>query len=157
MKTKQFRIFDKKQKSLVYFDFEDINQVQFLHKQGHSYIWVEVEGHFLKCPTKIKTENVDRFTGFYSKNKKPVYQGDIIEFKYVVGDQAWENMEEEERKERSKRDGKKFRGTIKKDLDGSTNLTIVTPMEVGTAYFPLSYIEGSKIIGNVYDCASSKK
>jgi uncharacterized phage protein (TIGR01671 family) len=88
--------------------------------------------------------------GTIDKSGKDVYEGDIVEFQYFVGDFAWEFMDEEDREYNSKINRKNFRGVVQKTVH-SNNLEIVTEYEGLRATFPIYYSNGSRVVGNIYE------
>lgn len=60
--------------------------------------------------------DIQRYTGIRAKNRKAIYEGDIIEFKYTVGDFAWEDMDAKERKANSEINGETFTGVVKQKM-----------------------------------------
>lgn len=93
----------------------------------------------------------ERFTGFYDKKKKPICEGDIVKFKYSVGDFAWEYMDEEEIKQQTKMLDKEYTVTVEPQLVEKCNLWLKGKAEIGEIIFPLSYAQNSKIVGNIHE------
>lgn len=86
------------------------------------------------------------------ENGKEIYEGDIIEFKYSVGDFAWEFMDEKEVKRQREMSGKVYTALVSRDALTPVNLNLVVgDNEKIHTIFPLSYALGSKIVGNIWE------
>jgi len=97
---------------------------------------------------------VMRSTGMKDSRKKEIFEGDIIQFKYTVGDFAWEDMDAKERKANSEINGEIFTGVVKQKMIEPCNLEIVceSPLTVGTIFFPIFYAKNSsKVLGNIHE------
>lgn len=91
---------------------------------------------------------VERYTGLRSSNgNKAIYEGDIVKVKYTIGDHAWDDMEEEERKDQLEMSLKYYVGVVKQKMLEPCNLEFVS----GNVYFPLSYVENSELLGNIHE------
>jgi hypothetical protein len=93
---------------------------------------------------------IQRSTGCLSDKGKLIYEGDIIKFKYTVGDFAWEYMKKEERQYQEKMHSKDFVGTIVSDCLTPCNLNIMSNEKYGYMLFPLLYARKSKVVGHIF-------
>ena len=99
---------------------------------------------FVKEPRYI----VQQSTGLKNEGGEDIYEGDIVQFKYFVGDFAWEDMTKEEAVENGEMTGKVFIGTVCPKLLEPNNMELVVD---GVIYFPLSYASGGKVLGNIFE------
>lgn len=114
-------------------------------------IWV-----FPSSPPPVPASRyaVTQWTGLLDKNSSMVFEGDIVEFVYRVGDMAWQEMDEEEKRVQEKMVGKKFIGVVEREPRGA-NMQLSVKFEKGLveAYFPLVYANGvsAEVVGNVFE------
>ena len=103
-------------------------------------------------PIKEPQYIAQQFVGLLGRKKQEIYVGDVVEFKYSVGDFAWEFMDEDETESQNKMLGKKFVGVIEHSLDGSINVDIRVGSRKGThTLFPILYAQNAKVIGNILE------
>jgi len=103
-------------------------------------------------PIKDSRYVAQQFVGLLGRKKQEIYVGDVVEFKYSVGDFAWEFMDEGEAERQKKMLGKKFVGVIEHSLDGSINVEIRVGSRKGThTLFPILYAQNAKVIGNILE------
>jgi hypothetical protein len=144
------------------------------HDPAHRYL-KEAEDYYFS-EGKIIHESphvIQRYTGFKTKDGVKVYEGDIIEFIYRVGDFALEQMSEEERLVETKLNGKTFAGLVTSGVLAPVNLEIRLPLlldpsekeplssqkvieyiERGVAitFFPIAYAKDcEKVIGHEFE------
>lgn len=95
---------------------------------------------------------VTQYAGFRDKHKKMVYEGDIIEFTYYVGDLAWQEMDESEAESQRAMVGKSFRGVVEREAT-SQNMQLTVNFKEGSAFFPVAYARGAKakVVGNIFE------
>ena len=91
---------------------------------------------------------LERNTGMRSSNgNKDIYEGDIVKVKYTVGDHAWDDMDEDERKSQSEMILKYYAVVVKQKMLEPCNLELVC----GNIYFPLFYVDNGELLGNVHE------
>lgn len=100
---------------------------------------------------------VTQYAGFRDKRKRMVYEGDIIEFTYYVGDLAWEEMDEAEAESQKAMVGRSFRGVIERE-PASQNMQLTVNFKEGSAFFPVVYARGAKaeVVGNIFESPSAQ-
>jgi uncharacterized phage protein (TIGR01671 family) len=105
-------------------------------------------------PLYVPKENyiIQQYVGIQDRNKKDIYEGDIVKFKYSVGDFAWEFMSEEDIAINQTMLGKQYVGVVSPDVLVSSNMNIICGDPKSTHMtFPMVYGMHSKIIGNIFE------
>ena len=108
-----------------------------------------------KVQGRIRGTVVDKlvrqqFTGLTDKSGQEVYEGDIIKFKYSVGDFAWEFMNLEEKERENKMLGKTFT-CIVTWVEYNAGFELISGDEKSThTNFPMLYCKTGKVIGNIF-------
>jgi len=100
-------------------------------------------------PKSQKRYVLSQTTGLSDGAGTTVYEGDIVEFIYQVGDLAWQEMDETEREFQEKLVGRKFTGRVAREFTG-TNMRLEVAFDSGIALFPIAYVSlpASRVIGH---------
>jgi hypothetical protein len=93
-----------------------------------------------------------QWSGYEDQSGDDVFEGDVIEFEYFVGDFAWEQMDEEEREAQREMIGKKYEAVVERGAGGDVNMHVRVGAKTSTHMsFPLGYAGSkSKIISHIY-------
>ena len=109
---------------------------------GQNYIWKMRDG----VPTVFEDRFVvQQYTGLDDKDETPVYEGDIIEFKYQTGDFAEDDGFEKDI------GGKTFRGVVDLWVDDFPYPSIACETELGKMRFGIVEVTNGEIIGNILE------
>ena len=90
---------------------------------------------------------------FLTQSDGPFEVGDIVVFKYWVGDFAWEQMDEEEREAQQKMVDKEYEAVVERSYMKDVNMHVRVGAKSSTHMsFPLGYCGGknSEVIGHIY-------
>jgi len=98
-----------------------------------------------KYSYRIEDCTIQQYTGLDDKDENPVYEGDIVEFKYQTGDFTEGNGFEKNI------DGKTFRGVVDLWADGFPYPSIACETELGKMRFGIVEVTNGKIIGNILE------
>ena len=153
------------------------NQVRVWDPSKHEFLSINVDNYrltfqgdvWIASNTCLSSDNIAKtvensrflspnspflqvWTGLKDKKGTYVYEGDIVEFEYWVGDFAWEFMDEDEIKWQESQLGKAQLGVITQSPI-STNLELSVPQDIGIATYQVSYAGGknAKIVGHIFD------
>jgi hypothetical protein len=92
-----------------------------------------------------------RNTGIKASCDTEIFEGDIIQFKYWVGDFAWEHMTEAEVEYQRSVNGREYIGIVEPELLIPCNLNIRLGSDQLKQFFSLHYAANSIILGNKFE------
>ena len=94
--------------------------------------------------------HTEQFTGMADNYGRDIYEGDIVEFTYRVGDLAWQDMDDVEAEKNMEMTGKRYKGVVEREPIGGVNLQISCgPPRSTHLIFPLAYLVGCEVVGNI--------
>jgi uncharacterized phage protein (TIGR01671 family) len=94
---------------------------------------------------------IQQFTGVKDKNGRDVYDGDIVSFKYTVGDFAWESMDDEARDINKEMMGKPYICNVVWCELNCGFMMVDGSVESSHIRFPMLYAKTGKVIGNIFE------
>lgn len=91
-----------------------------------------------------------QFTGLQDSTGQDVYEGDLVEIEYSVGDFAWEFMTDEEANKNEKMLGNKYLCTVEWNADLAAFYLIHGNSKSTHTQFPALYIKHGVVKGNIF-------
>ncbi len=121
--------------------------IEFFDPEQTESVTVPISWYMQICQDVHYT--VQQWTRTIDKYNVDVFDGDVIKFKYQVGDQAWETMGEFESNAQSLMNGKLFTGRVIWDKYNCGYCILVGQEGLTSISFPMGYAKHGKVIGNL--------
>jgi uncharacterized phage protein (TIGR01671 family) len=145
MRTIRFRVWDK-----VYKTWADLHRYWLLGTNGELFNDLCFsDGHSFHSDNFV----IQQSTGLKDKNRREVYEGDLVKFSYSVGDQLWDMTQEEVEKHIELSKGKELVGEVKWNGVSCAFEIICGEKSSTHLTFPASYAchIDSEIVGNIFE------
>lgn len=148
MQTIKFRVWNNKTKSWIHGPHKE-NCLDGCNLLGETILLgAFLDGVSIEDLNEIETP---QFTGMQDETSHDVFEGDIVEFKYYVGDFAWEWMTPTEEAKNTEMLGKIFTCLVVWDKIACSFVLKNGPETGAHVTFPMGYARGGKVVGNRFE------